>query len=1113
MNKFHLKQICLAVSLASVSAYAAELELSGNQPVMVGNGISDGDWGKPGYSTEAGEGVYIVEFVAPPVATYNGGIKGLKATSNRSTGAKKLNTNSKESKAYRKYLKQNQDKFVANIGAQKQVKASYQYVFNGVAVTMSAGEAEAIASRPDVKKVYRERMETLNTDNGPQWIDADKIWGGPPNNVSHSQGEGIVIAVLDSGINHGNPSFADVGGDGYDHSNPLGSGNYVPGSYCDTTDPSFCNDKLIGAWSFVPGDANYPSPEDSDGHGSHTASTAGGNVNPAATTYAPTTSLTRAISGVAPHANIIAYDVCIDGCPGSALLAALDQVVIDAANLPDGIHALNYSISGGEDPYNDPVEIGFLNATAAGVYVSASAGNAGPGASTLGHQSPWVATTGASTHDRVVQNSLVAMSSDQGALGDITSVGFTAGYGPAPIVYAGDYPTANGSDNDTDPAQCLDPFPAGHFNGEIVVCDRGTIARVDKGANVLAGGAGGLVLANLAGNGESVSGDAHYLPAVHVGVTDGDTLKAWIAGNSNTEATITGYELDIDESNGDIMAGFSSRGPNSTLDILKPDVTAPGVDILAALNAPDPSDPAVYGFLSGTSMSSPHNAGAGAIVSGAQPGWTPYAVRSAIMMTSDNSKVLKEDGVTPADPLDMGAGRINLARAVEVDLVLDETPENFWAANPDTGGDPRALNIASMQDGACLANCSWTRTLTNTAKHTVHVDLSASGSDGAVFTVEPSQLKIKGGQTGSFTVHADSRLAEGWNFGQVDLKRRGDGPDLHMPIALQATTSSNPGVFTKTVDKAEAGAGDLLSYTISITNGLLAGQIDLLDTIPGDLIPIPESASEVIVGGSSTSPFAIAGNTGSWSGTLDVGGLTMVPSPAPFGYVPLKILGVAPFGCPSNCDDGSVILNVPGFIYNGAAYSSVIWSVNGTLEVGAASGVATSFANQNLPDATPPNNLLAPFWTDLNMGSNGDGAEWYVGVLNAGPRQFTVYEWDNIPLFGDQTNRYSFQIWVENGASGNIWYSYAQLGVTSGATVGLENADGTVGDSYWFEGTGTSPAVGTDLKVNTVAGGSATFTFDAIVDSCSGDGIITNEASISESGEENRAIAVTRCID
>ena len=181
-------------------------------------------------------------------------------------------------------------------------------------------------------------------------------------------GEGIVIAILDSGINSDHPSFADVGDDGYDHTNPLGSGNYVPGSYCDIVDGSFCNDKLIGAWDMT-GPADGTSPEDDDGHGSHTAATAGGNVISDATLLTATTTFSRDISGVLPHASIIAYDVCIDSCPGSALLAAIEQVVVDAGNLPDGIHALNYSISGGGDPYNDIIEIGFLNATAAGVYV------------------------------------------------------------------------------------------------------------------------------------------------------------------------------------------------------------------------------------------------------------------------------------------------------------------------------------------------------------------------------------------------------------------------------------------------------------------------------------------------------------------------------------------------------------------------------------------------------------------------------------------------------------------------------------------------------------------------------------------------------------------------
>jgi uncharacterized repeat protein (TIGR01451 family) len=1111
MSKLHLRHICLAVGLAVSSAYAADMELSTQgQPTVVGNASTNGEWRKGGMPSGGAESVYIVQLADPAVATYEGGIKGLKATSNKVTGANKLNTNSKASKAYRKYLKQKQEKFAASSGSAK-VTAQYQWAFNGVAMRLSEDEAEAMRANPEVKRVFKERIEAPTTDNGPRWISADSIWGGPPNNVPHSQGEGIVIAVLDTGINHDNPSFADVGGDGYDHSNPLGSGNYLPGSYCDTTDPGFCNDKLIGAWSFVPGDANYPSPEDSDGHGSHTASTSGGNVVLDATVYGPTTSVTRSISGVAPHANIIAYDVCTAGCPGSALLAAIDQVVVDASNLPDGIHALNYSISGGEDPYNDAIEIGFLNATAAGVFVSASAGNAGPGASTLGHQSPWVATTAASTHDRKLANSLVGMTSDADDLGDITSVGFTAGYGPASIVYAGDFPTANGSNNDIDPAQCLDPFPAGHFSGEIVVCDRGSIARTAKGANVLAGGAGGFVLANLAAQGEGVSGDAHFLPGIHVGVSAGDTLKAWIAANTNPVAEITGYFMDVDDANADITASFSSRGPNSTLDILKPDITAPGVDILAAVNTTVPGQPAEYGFISGTSMSSPHNAGAGAIVSAARPDWTPYEVKSAIMMTTDNGNVLKEDGVTPADPFDVGAGRVNLARAVEADLVLSETPLNMWLANPDTGGDPRQLNIASMQDGACLKECSFTRTFTNTDNHTVHVDVSASG-DGV--SVSPASLKIKGGKSASITVAADTRTLQDWNFGQIDLTRRGDGPDLHLPLAVNAVKATSPNLFSKTVDLSEASPGDILTYQLNITNGPITGEIALQDMLPGGVSAIPGSEVEVINGGVTSEPLAINGDTVSWKGTLDPGQLLVVDAAGTSpggGYLPLSLF-VAPLAPPASLDEGALILNVPSFVYNGETHNQVIMSVNGTLEAGAASGLATGWVIDKMPVPAPPNNLMAPFWSDLNLAEGGD---LYAAQLCGGGFCWMVLEWANISQWGaggDPAASYSFQVWLQNDGSGNIWYTYGGMGDMSYASVGAENKDGTVGSSFYFsgDGTGTPPVSGTEAFVLSQPGGSAELSFQAEVNSCE---TLTNEAEISSSDGTESAIAVTTCSD
>lgn len=1115
----------------SIGSSAADLQLVADQPTVVRSVGTGFESAKPGYQSN----VYIVQLEDAAVASYMGGMEGLAATSNRATGASVLNVNSNASKAYAKYLEKKQADFIgyceATFGHSLNVKFDYQHALNGLAVEISAEEAKTMQAMPGVKNVSRERFEVPLTDAGPQWINAPSIWTGPPNNFAQSRGEGTVIAVLDSGINHAHPSYAEIGGDGFVHTNPLGSGNFVPGSYCDVppddaprpNDPSFCNDKLIGAWSFVDLDPNFPAPEDFDedsgGHGSHTSSTAAGNVVPAATLLAPTTNLTRDVSGVAPHANLIMYDVCVVSCPGSALLAAINQVVIDAGNIPGGIQALNFSISGGGDPYTDPIELGFLNATAAGVYVAASAGNDGPGAATNAHNGPWVSTTAAMTHNRAIENSLVDLNSDGAPLADINGAGFTAGFGPAPIINSADLEeTFPGSRlcglTTADPDVNISPWPPGTFNGEIVACTRGTFGRVEKGVFVEAAGGGGYILMD---NGGGIIADAHVLPGVHISQDDGAVLAAWLADNTNPTGSITEFVLNLDESNGDIMAGFSSRGPN-TINVIKPDIGGPGVSIMAAGAVDSPSR---FQFLSGTSMSSPHNAGSGALLSAVQPDWTPYQIKSALMMTAERNSTVKEDGSTPTDPFDLGAGRLDLSRAQEAGLVLDETPENFLAANPALGGDPKTLNLASMQNGNCVGTCSWTRTVENVAGHTTRWDLSTTGPAGLELSTDPGRkLRLKKGKSMTITVTADTSLAApGWNFGTLELERNGTGPghgpDLHMPIAVFAANSSNADLLSKTVDTATAAEGEPLNYEISISNGQLAGQIDLTDILPDGLEVVPGSLSEVITNGSTILPFSSGGGTLNWSGTLDPGGLQLTISPAPFGFIPLAALGVAPFGCPSNCDDGGVILNVPSFVYNGQSYSRVIWSVNGTIEAGTASGQTTSSANQNLPNPTAPNNLIAPFWTDLNMGVNGDGAEWSVAVLAAGPRNFTVYEWENIPLFGDLSNRYTFQIWVENGPSGNIWFVYGSLDDVNAQsiTVGVENETGTVGSSRFFESAGTPPAVGTDLMVEQLIGGIATFTFQAEIDDCEEGEAIVNRVNVTTAGTADTAIAVTQCVE
>jgi len=711
--------------------------------------------------------IYIVQLADTPVANYRGGVAGLEATHAATRGERRFNPNSAASQAYLAYLEARQAEALSAIGGAlgRTVEPvfTYKYVYNGFAIRMTPAEAEAVARLAGVVDVQPDVLLQPTTDYGPAWIGAPAIWAGI-GGMPGTYGEGVIVGVLDTGINHASPSFADIGPvDGYDHTNPWGSGNYV--GYC-VTNPSFCNDKLIGAWDYVDAFGESDGPEDSDGHGSHTSSTAAGNVVTGTANY-PTTVYEALISGVAPHANIIMYDVCYSaGCPNSATMAATDQAVVD------GVDVINYSIGGGaSDPWEDAGALTFLNARDAGVFVATSAGNAGPDPATMGSpgNAPWMLTVGASTHNRAVLNALIDMAGDGTPPADMVGAGVTAGYGPAPIVYAGDYPNPN--DPTGDPAQCLQPYPAGTWtNGEIVICDRGQIARVQKGANVLAGGAGGMVLVNTIAEGEAVVADGHYLPAVHLGYSDGQVLKAWVATGTVHTATISGYYIDVDPAYADIMTDFSSRGPNPpetrATDIIKPDVTAPGTSIFAASR-----QGVEYQFMAGTSMASPHAAGAAALLRALYPSWTPAQIQSALMSTAWTD-LFKDDGVTEADWFDIGGGRVDLTQAGVAGFVLDITTTEYEDADPGAGGDPATLNLPTLGQDQCLQTCSWTRTISSTVGFAVDWTTSFTAPAGVNVTVNPPTFTLSAYGTQVLQIEADvSSMPVGdWVFGLVNFE-------------------------------------------------------------------------------------------------------------------------------------------------------------------------------------------------------------------------------------------------------------------------------------------------------------------------------------------------------
>ena len=733
---------------------------------------------------------YIVQLTAPPLAAYEGGIAGLKATSPEVTRESRLNLDSPNAQVYRAYLGRQQEQALTEIsetiGHEVDVLHRYDVAYNGFAVKLTPEEAAEVAKLPGMRHIERNRIEHALTDAGPGWIGAPGIWGGTTTGgLPGTKGEGVIAGIIDSGINFDHPSFAATGGDGYTHVNPLGPGIYKGWCNAGYAVTVICNSKLIGAWSFADSGNN---PEDDDGHGSHTASTTAGNVVNAAL-VAPTTTLNHQISGVAPHANIIAYDACTGAtCPNTALLAAVNQAV------SDGVDVINYSISGGDSPYSDAVSQAFLTAVGAGVFVSASAGNSGPGAATTAHLEPWVQTVGASTHDRLFDNALVNLSGGATAPpANINGVSVTSGIGPAPLVYAG----AIG-----DPLCPLGAFPAGTLTGKIVVCDRGGgYGRVDKAQSVKNGGAVGFVLANDAANGSSLVGDAYPLPGVHISYANGVTLKSWLASGAGHTGTIQGTTLSYGAANGDIMASFSSRGPSNLTNTLKPDITGPGVDIWAAIASLGSPAPPEYGVLSGTSMSSPHSAGSAALLIALHPTWTPAMIKSALMTTAKTSGVKKEDGATAADPFDMGAGRIDLSQAGQAGLVLNEIKANYTAANPGIGGNPATLNTPSMASSSCAPNCSWTRTFTSVmaAPSTWTASVSAPAGMTVIPTPSPFTIAAGGTQAVNVSVSFSGLTANNWYFATVTwTDGPGGAPDVHLPIA--AFYGSGAGGATITVN-------------------------------------------------------------------------------------------------------------------------------------------------------------------------------------------------------------------------------------------------------------------------------------------------------------------------
>lgn len=793
----------------------------------------------------AGQYTYIIRLKDMPLATYDGSIAEFAATnpkvakkalftklanskmsSQQVRDELRLDTKSKDAVQYANFLETKQQDFLSQaksaIGQQAEVIYQYKNAFNGVALRLTQAQAAKLSTLASVAFIERERMEQMDTDTGPIHIGAPKTWEGSGPTATN-MGEGVIIGVIDSGINTDHASFADIGGDGYDHTNPWGAGKYV--GDCATKFPELCNDKLIGVRSYASVTDNYDdvavfgsnppakNGEDYGGHGSHTASTAGGNILKQVPLTSPDAGKVKSdgiidetfsfdqISGVAPHANIVAYQICnpgsrgdkYSGCPGAAIIAALDDAV------KDGVDVLNYSISGGGNPWYSATELGFLAAQEAGIFSAVSAGNSGPAANTTSKNSPWYTIVGASTHGRTL---------DTFVKFNEMKYNFTKSTGPV-FKNAITAKAISSKDVDMENFEGCSAYAADAFKDSIAIISRGACAFADKVTNATAAGASAVVVYNNKDGDAriSMSGLANTtIPSVAISQNSGAALLAELAKAPSAAMSID-PAITLNVGQADDMADFSSRGPNNTVaDIMTPSVTAPGVSIYAAYadeqygHEVTGTDPADFNFLQGTSMSAPHTSGAGAVLKSAHPTWTPDNIRSALMLTA-TSDVRKEDGKTPSDVFDMGSGSIRVNLATNTGLIMDETFANYMKANPDVDGVPSSLNIPSMANKNCIDTCSWTRTFTATKDASWTVS-PTTASENMTLVVSPTSFDIKAGKTQTITVTANVSESKPdiWNFGDVVLKAAGM-PDAKLPVLVQVAETNLPSKLTVTASR------------------------------------------------------------------------------------------------------------------------------------------------------------------------------------------------------------------------------------------------------------------------------------------------------------------------
>ena len=1002
---------------------------------------------------------FIVVLEDKPLIAYDGGLANFKATSAKGQGKAKFDPQVAGKSQYKAMLAQKQDAVVAAMSRaipQARVIRRLDTVTNAVIVRTdqnTSGRRE-LEGLPGVKFVFESETRYAHMTESNPLIKAPEAWeivGGRT-----TAGQGVRVAVIDSGIE---PKHVMFSGRNFDAPTDLPDDDYC------FEQPAFCNDKVIVTRYYPPSDIDQliadeieeATPRDRDGHGTHVAGTAVGNLI--------FNSNGQQMSGVAPGAYLMSYKALFaDGEGGSSgsdsmLVSALEDAVIDGADVINNSWGSGASIGA----YRFYGEI-FAQIEAAGVVLATSAGNSGPGSFTVGCPAcaeAGLAVASLDSQSRALSVSVVSMAGfDFNAVpgGDIEIPSNVTGA----AVIAGNVDAAN-------PAACAS-FPAGSFSSSIALVFRGANSPeeegcffVDKVANVKAAGAiGVIVINNVPGDPITMGGLTDLtFPSVMISLENGQTLiNAYSEGVSATIGAISSIDLPVGT-----ISGFSSRGPNIENSVLKPDITAPGSPILSAglLTAP-PN----YESFSGTSMASPHVAGAAAILIQHRPDLSAKQYKSILMTSANPEGVFSDSGMSNAGLYARGSGALDVEAALNMPLTFDK---------PSIGG-------------RCFGVCDITITGTNLgfAPLTLQATLVTDG-DGITSSLDNTEYSVGAGETFTITLTTDvTQAATDMLFGNLTLADTfGLIPEVNIPMTVVLSALEDRNIFALN-GNIVPNVNSNMSLDISSLGSAEPGSLyDVTILHPDDVTVLPQTAGATTTNATQDA-FSADATTGriSWSGRMNEMQGTITASE--FFATGLSLVDDfgggeqgQSFDCGNPeqwssqgyCDDIKATVGLENFSISigGVAINTLLIDSNGLLIFNPSEDDVSKHTagNAPLPYPSAPNSVIAPFWTDLLQGESGIG-DIYSGLVFDGSDYWFVVEWYQAREWSQEIlptdPQYTFSVWMKAN-SDEIHLNYSVIPVVPAyLSIGVEDTSGSSGITRYFDGYGEPPVAGSSLGID-----------------------------------------------